>query len=77
MSLSPPPSDSNGNVVPHDHADISADGGVIRRISEQQLVIKNGQRRISSIAFQASSGSNGGMSVDLQQSIESAGLDSK
>jgi hypothetical protein len=66
-------------VVPHDHDGIAATDGVIRRISDQQLVDdpKSGGRRISSMAFKASTGLHGGMSVDLQQSIQAAGLNAR
>ena len=79
MPLEPPPRDALGNVQPHDNAGISAGHGIIRRISEQQLVLdeKIGQRRISSLAFKASKGPLGGMSVDLEQSIVDAGLEPK
>ncbi|MFD2184343.1 hypothetical protein [Rhodoplanes azumiensis] len=76
MTMNPPPRDDNGHVVPHDHDGIDASHGVIRRISELQIVTdKAGQRRISSLAFKPSGGSNGGMSVDLEESIRAAGLD--
>jgi hypothetical protein len=77
LPLEPPPRDSQGQVIPHDHAGIAKNDGVIRRISEQQLVIDgaSGQLRISSLALKASSTGNGGMSVDLQCSIVDAGLD--
>lgn len=77
--LLPPPRDGNGDVVPHDHEGIRVDDGIIRRISEQQIIVDekigDHHRRISSMAFKCSSGSNGGMSVDLQREIEAAGLD--
>jgi hypothetical protein len=76
MPLEPPPLDASGCVVPHDHAGVSPSDGVIRRISSNQIVTdKNGQKRISSKAFQGSSETNGGMSVDLECSILGAGLD--
>lgn len=77
MPLQPPPRDEQGDVVPHDNDGIAVSDGVIRRISDQQLVDdpKTGGRRISSIAYKASSGQNGGMSVDLQKLIEAAGYD--
>jgi hypothetical protein len=77
--LEPPPRDeSSGNVIPHDHTGIGPSDGVIRRISENQIITdKNGQRRISSKAFQGSSETNSGMSVDLECSIVDAGLDPK
>lgn len=75
MPLSPPPLDDNGNVHPHDHTDIEPGDGVLRGISEHFLVTAtNGQRRISSMAFQSSSG-NTGMSVNLQRLIEEANID--
>jgi hypothetical protein len=66
-------------VIPHDHAGIDASDGVIRRVSEQQVVIdeKTGGKRLSSMVFRASSGLNGGMSIDLQTQIEDAGLDAR
>lgn len=70
MPLQPPPLDATGNVISHDHPEISGNDGVIRRISERQVVVDSaGQRRVSSIAFKASSGANGGMSVDLEELI--------
>ena len=52
---------------------------MIRRISDKYLVVdpKIGGKRISSMAFSPSSGSNGGMSVDLQKLIEGAGIDAR
>ena len=51
----------------HDHPDIAPSDGVIRRISADLLVddAKTGGKRISSMAYQPSSGLYGGMSVDL------------
>lgn len=79
MPLDPPPLDVDGEVIPHDHAGIHASDGVIRRISPHHLVYddKIGGRRISSKAFQPSTGDRGGMSIDLQRLIEEAGLDAK
>jgi hypothetical protein len=77
LPLKPPPRDEQGVVVPHDHDEIRSDDDVIRRISEQQLVFdeKIGGRRISSMAFNPSEGTNGGLSVDLRRQIEEAGID--
>lgn len=72
--------DANGNVTPHDHLDILPEHGIIRRISEHYLVPDEKQsegRRISSMAFKASSDTNGGMSVDLQHEIEKDGRNPK
>lgn len=77
MPLSPPPRDANGEVVPHDHQGILPNDGIIRRVSEQQIVFdpKIGGKRLSSAVLNPSSGLHGGLSVDLQKQIEEAGLD--
>lgn len=77
--LSPPPRDALGAVEPHDHAGIQPEHGVIRRISEQQIVSDAaGNRRVSTIAFNPSSRqSGGGLSVDLEAEIEGAGLNAR
>lgn len=79
MPLQPPPLDAQGKVEPHDNIDIQAEDGIIRRVSDQHVVIdeKTGGRRLSSMAFKASSGARAGMSVDLQKQIEEAGLDAR
>ena len=73
--------DANGNVVPHDHEEILDAHGVIRRVSIEQHVVPDEKsptgRRLSTMLFQPSSGLNGGLSVDLQNEIECAGLDPK
>jgi hypothetical protein len=72
--LSPPPHDG-GVVVPHDHLEILNGDDIIRRISKEQCInTPQGGRRVSSIAFQPSSGPQGGMSIDIKKSIEEAGL---
>lgn len=74
-----PQLDENGNVTPHDHPKILDDHRVIRRISKEQHIVTDPKsptgRRISSIAFQASTEGNRGMSVDLEHEIIQAGLD--
>lgn len=77
MPLIQPPRDGDGKTVPHDHEGITADCGIIRRISEYFVVDDDatGQKRISTMAFRASSGDLGGMSVDIEASIVEAGLD--
>lgn len=76
MPLTPPPRDASGEVIPHDHEGIASEDGVIRRVSDQQIIFdpKIGGHRLSSAAFNPSSGPNGGMSVDLQALIEEAGI---
>jgi hypothetical protein len=64
VPLEPPPRDASNKVVPHDHIGIGPHDGVIRRISEKQIVTdKDGRKRLSSKAFQPSSSIDGGMSV--------------
>lgn len=78
MPLELPPRDDTGEVVPHDHAGIAKADGILRRVSERQTVVDSqGQRRISTIAFRPSSGTNAGMSVDLEAQIRAAQLDPK
>jgi hypothetical protein len=64
-----PERDAEGYVIPHNHPDINDNHEVIRRINN--LWVKDG--RISSMAYKASSGKNGGMSIDLKQLIENDG----
>jgi hypothetical protein len=75
LPLRPPPRDTNGVVVPHDHQDIAEDDGIIRRISDEHIVSASrpGTRRISSMAFKGSSDAPGGMSVDIESLIIEAG----
>ncbi|NOU20634.1 MAG: hypothetical protein HOO93_02400 [Methyloglobulus sp.] len=79
MALKPPPRDANGVVIPHDHEGILPNDGIIRRVSEQHVIFdpKIGGKRLSSSVLNPSSGYNGGLSVDLQQQIEEAGLEAK
>ncbi|MCC6598055.1 MAG: hypothetical protein IT559_04640 [Alphaproteobacteria bacterium] len=74
--MKPPPRDPNGKTQPHDHDEILNDDFVIRRISEQQIATDSatGQRKVSSLAFKASSGENESMSVDIEKLIVAAGL---
>lgn len=78
MLPTPPPRDADGNVVPHNHADILDADGIIRRVTMQHVVVDPkaaGGRKLSSILFNPSSGHNGGLSVDLRRPIEEDGLD--
>ena len=77
MLPTPPPRDADGNVVPHNHADILDADGIIRRVTMQHVVEDPkavGGRKLSSILFNPSSGLNGGLSVDLRRPIEEDGL---
>ena len=70
-----PPRDETGRVIPHDHSEINNNDEVIRRISEKQIILdKNGNCRISSMAYKDAA-KKSGMSVDLKQLIEQDGLD--
>ena len=74
----PPPLDGDGEVAPHNHAEIENTHLVIRRISEKQVITNSaGERRISSIAYKPSSGANGGMSVDIEPFITATGRDAR
>ncbi len=80
MPLSPPQRDAQGEVIPHDHPGITSDDGVLRRVAPHHYVSDpkaTDGKRLSTMAFQASTGANGGMSVDLQKLIEEASLDPK
>jgi hypothetical protein len=76
--MQPPPRDASGRVIPHDHDEIAAEHGVIRRVSEQQIVVdRDGQRTLSSIAFSPSAPPRGGMSVDLEKLMQDDDIDPK
>ena len=63
-------------AAPHDAPDIAAVDFVIRRINEKRHLVWDHDRqcrRISSMAFQASSGYGEGMSVDIEALIVAAG----
>lgn len=68
--------DTDGSVIPYDESEIKDEDEIIRRISIEQTAINaDGRQVISSKAFKASSGHNGGMSVDIKKLIEEAGVD--
>jgi hypothetical protein len=75
--MQPPQRDKEGKTIPHDHAEILDKDFVIRRISERQISTDEltGKRRISSLAFKPSAGSNASMSVDIEKLIIDAKLD--
>lgn len=73
--MTEPERDQSGKVMPHDHPEIGAEYGVIRRIHAQHVIdAQDGTRRISSMAYQASSEPGGGMSVDIEELIHIHGL---
>lgn len=78
LPLDEPPRDAQGEVQPHDHPQILNDDRIIRRISPHFIVPDDKHpsgKRISSMAYEPSTGANGGMSVDIESSITDAGLD--
>ena len=77
MQLSLPPLDAFNKVIPHDHEGIENKDFIIRRIPEHWIVVdpKINGRRVSSLAYRASSGLNAGMSIDLVAQILCDGLD--
>jgi hypothetical protein len=76
--MKPPPLDEAGRVVPHDHADIGDDWIVIRRIHAGWLKEStDGAIGLSTASFTESSEPPRGMSVDLLNLIEEAGVDAK
>lgn len=79
MPLKPPPRDAQGLATPHDHDEVAADHGIIRRISVKQhtVVDAQGQRRLSTLAFEPSTDPYEGLSIDLEKSITDAGLDAR
>lgn len=79
MPLTSPPRDEHG-VIAHDHEEIFADDLVIRRVTAHWIVEDPkvpGGKRLSSMAFEKSSGPRGGMSVDLKRQMEEVGIDAK
>ena len=78
MPIQEPPRRDNGNVEPHNHPEILDDWTVIRRISEQFVVPDgSGGKRLSTMAFEPSSGDDGGLSVDIEPLIVEAGFEPK
>jgi hypothetical protein len=69
-----PPRDQQGRIVPHDHPEILNEHHVIRHTLPQDLCPDDGRMRLASGAFSESSG--GGMSVDIEEWMLAAGLDS-
>lgn len=67
------------SVEPYDEALILNEDSIIRRVNPNQHVVPdgNGGKRISSKLFTASSGTNGGMSVDILKLIEDAGVNAQ
>jgi hypothetical protein len=71
-----PPRDLQGNIIPHDHAEILDDHHVIRHTNPNDLAFQQelGRWRLSSGAFSESS--DGGMSVDIEEWMIADGLES-
>lgn len=65
-------------VSPYDDPDIQPGDTIIRRINPEYQTVYDGNtgvRRISSVAYSPSSGTGGGMSVDIEKRIVNAGYD--
>jgi hypothetical protein len=76
LPLSPPPTDAEGQVVPHDHKEILDPDRLIRRVSSRHHVVEDkGVRRLSSLVFKPSSGPSGGLSIDLETQILEADIE--
>jgi hypothetical protein len=76
--MKPPPLDEAGRVVPHDHEDIGDDWIVIRRIhSDWPKQVSDGAIGLSTASFTESSQPPKGMSVDILNLIEAAGIDAR
>jgi hypothetical protein len=76
--MKPPPLDVAGRVVPHDHDEIGDDWIVIRRIHFGWLKEANdGAIGLTTASFTESSEPPRGMSVDILNLIEEAGVDAK
>ena len=75
----PPPRSQTGEVLPHDHDEILPDHGIIRRVSEKQVVKRaDGRRTLSTLAFKPStSGEYPGLSVDIEDWIREANKEPK
>lgn len=74
--IGPPQVNDHGHVVPHDHVDIGDDWIVIRRIQSVWLKdVTDGQIGLTTASFTESSEPPGGMSIDILNLLEQAGLD--
>jgi hypothetical protein len=73
-----PPLDEAGRVVPHDHEEIGDDWIVIRRVYADWLKHSADDTiGVSTASFTESSEPPRGMSIDILNLIEDAGLDAK
>lgn len=71
-----PPRDSQGNTLPHNHAEILPEHHVIRHITPNDLHTEpSGTRRVASGAYSESSDAHAGMSVDIEEWMIADGLD--
>jgi hypothetical protein len=76
--MKPPPLDEAGRVVPHDHEGIGDDWIVIRRIYVGWLKDStDGLIGVSTASFTESSEPPRGMSIDILNLIDDAGIDAK
>jgi hypothetical protein len=76
--MKPPPLDEAGRVVPHDHEEIGDDWIVIRRIHFDWLKnATDGAIGLSTASFSESSEPPKGMSIDIFNLMDDAGVDAK
>lgn len=69
--MGPPPRDTGGRVLPHDHNQIQDEDIMLRGIPAQQIVsTPDGGRRISTGAFSRSSDAYGGLSLGAKKVLE-------
>ena len=70
-----PPRNDAEITLPLDHDEVVTGATLIRRISEEQTVVVDGRKRISSIAYRGSSDPGGSMSIDIEPFIVSDAID--
>ncbi len=74
--INSPPRDESGEVLPHNHDEILESHILLRRVPSNWVVDDpRSGKRISTMAFQPSSGKNGGLSVDIEFLILSSGVE--
>ncbi|BAV46421.1 hypothetical protein MesoLj113a_34890 [Mesorhizobium sp. 113-1-2] len=73
--LSPPPRDDDGDVIPHDHAEILPGDTLIRRVNPIHHVVSDDNRNCRRLSSKLMKPQGGGMSVDHERSILEEGKD--
>jgi len=78
VAIAAPAKDDQGNVLPHDHPELTNDGRLIRRVPVQWVIETPAGRRLSSAVLEPSSKDvdpHCGLSVDLEQLMLAEGVD--